>query len=54
MFLFCRKIIRILNRKVLLKEREEVKKKGSMFDRKIEGKMVKKVTRAVQFIFYCV
>lgn len=53
MFLFCRKIIGILNRKILLKEREEAKKKGSTFHHKVEGKMIKKVMRKVKFI-YCI
>lgn len=53
MFLFYRKIIGIFNRKVLLKGREEAKKKVSTFDHKIEGKMIKKVIKEVNFI-YCV
>lgn len=50
MFLFYRKIIGIFNRKVLLKEREKAKKK-SIFDHKIEGKMIKKGDGEVKFIY---
>lgn len=52
MFLFCRKTIGILNRKGLLKEREEAKKKGSTFHHKVEDDK-KKVVREVKFI-YCI
>lgn len=51
MFLFYRKIIGIFNRKVLLKEREKAKKKKSIFDHKIEGKMIKKGDGEVKFIY---
>lgn len=50
MFLFYRKIIRIFKRKVLLKGREEAKKKVSILDHKIEVKRIKKVIREGKFI----
>ena len=38
---------------MLLKGREDAKKQASIFNHKIEGKMIKKVEREVQFT-YCV
>ena len=40
MLLFFRKIIEMFNTKMLLKGREEAKKKANIFDHNIEGKMI--------------